>query len=104
MRILEQGAAVIVNAVVPAEKIKADDTRFANRGGRMSGVHAAKGKRTYSDWKANTVSYVTTYENGAYVTRKLGLHTGRASRLATETLHNGTNTPVKGRGGNYRPK
>jgi len=83
-RILEQGPMVVIAAAAPVEKIKADDTRFANRGGRMAGVHAARGDRKASAWFAATC--------------------GRGSRLSSETVHGGTNTPSKGRGGNYRAK
>ncbi len=83
-RILEQGPAIVAAAPAPVEKIKANDTRFANRGGRMSGVHAAKGAARASRWMPNVV--------------------GRGSRLTTETLRNGTNTPTRGVGGNYRAR
>ena len=94
-RILEQGPAVAatvtedfrhwkIQSWAAVGKIKANDTRFANRGNRMSGVHAATGTARASRWMPATV--------------------GRGSRIATEQAHNGTNTPVKGPKGNYRPK
>ena len=82
-RILEQGPAIIVAAATVVAP-KADDTRFANRGGRMMGVHAARGEARASRWVATTV--------------------GRGSRLSTESLRNGTATPTRGHNGNYRAK
>jgi len=83
-RILEQGPMVVIAAAVVVDKPKADDTRFANRGGRMAGVHAARGTRSCAHWSATTV--------------------GRGSRLVSESLRNGTATPTRGANGNYRAK